>query len=43
VFNVELDELFPAAMGDRSHWPTPVAAQDPWATAGAAGYDEPPF
>jgi len=42
-FNVELDELFPAAMGDRSHWPTgqvTVAAGDPWAYPAA---DEPPF
>lgn len=30
-FNVELDELFPAGMGDRTNYPT--AAADPWATA----------
>jgi len=39
-FNVELDELFPAGMGDRSHWPTggQAAAVDPWAAAGAPPY-----
>ena len=41
-FNVELDELFPAAMGDRSHWPTPTPSADPWAYAGGAS-EEPPF
>ena len=35
-FNTELDELFPAGMGDRSHFPT--AAADPWASAGAPPY-----
>jgi len=30
-FNVELDELFPAGMGDRTNYPT--ASADPWAAA----------
>jgi hypothetical protein len=39
-FNCELDELFPAGMGDRANFPTPVAAADPWAmaTTGAPPY-----
>jgi hypothetical protein len=37
-FNIELDELFPAGMGNQSNFP---AAPDPWATANIN--DEPPF
>jgi hypothetical protein len=32
-FNIELDELFPAGMGDRANYPTAPASADPWATA----------
>lgn len=38
-FNIEIDELFPAGMGERSRAATSVA-KDPWTDAGG---QEPPF